>query len=234
MNSRVFILMLTSLISAAVLGEEKKTTNIFTHFLGKKADDSGMPSTVDKPIIPDLREECRAEIAGKYIDLLNSEMHHKSYIESLEAKNGSLIKARLEYIAKLQEIKTVLRKVGFSVQHEQVALGVREKIKLVDRILAEQKLAVVEYKSKYAGVMAARKDIEARLAKVFYMDRYPDNGGFLVKVEYQHRCKEYQFMCPLPRKHREALSQILAGGRTPQACVRYSQMIPIKRRRASP
>ena len=230
MKSKFCVIILSLTYLADVHAQDKgKGDNIFSLFVNKKSSSKSLPTTVEKPLLPNIREQCRVEMAGMYIDTLNTEANSKLYIESGEIKQKELVEAKKLAERRLKKAIKKRDRTGYDLKTEREVLGIQEYLKLIDRTLADNSISLVRNKARYKNAIAEKTYLEGRLKTVFVMKEYPHNGGFRVKVEYQHKCGAYEYLCPLPPKFRRSLGSILTGGETPVSCERYSQISPIKR-----
>ena len=81
-------------------------------------------------------------------------------------------------------------------------------------------------KPKKTALAARVKDLKQKILRVFSFEKITGRGdGYKFKIEYQQKCPEFRFNCPLSRKFASQLLKIFPPEETPLVCTRYANFL---------
>lgn len=143
-------------------------------------------------------------------------------------KIGQLEKEQADLKRKLEPLVEKARMDEFNAILEEKINGVRHRLQAVE---GQMKLGQQQITQNSPEVKEAKKWLAAYkkvIAPVFKISKVTTThaGAYNFSVVYHHDCGKFQYICPLPKGHREALVRIAKELSQPQHCVRYSQVIP--------
>jgi hypothetical protein len=188
----------------------------------------GSYKSVGREVGRDIREECRAVIAGHYFQLLNDVERTSSFVVTIKTKLTSLKQGLIVSRKQLKQMVQQRDQQGYNFEREQEVKNAKDHLALLLMRQASESILLEKYQKDLKKSLKSRKTFKDKFLKVFLIEHDKDIPGFNIRVLYRHSCHEFEFLCPLPKKQAQSLTQIL-GGETPTSCQRYAQVSPLKR-----
>ena len=157
----------------------------------------------------DIREECRADIAGAYFELLNRVERDSAFVVALKARISTLkkglISARQELGPKLKERD----QSSFNLNLERSVDALQSHIKLLEKRMKSENDLLAKYAKTLKYALRDQKSFKSRMDSVFKVMDDQSNQGYKKKIVYRHSCHRFEFLCPLPKAQARVLENIL-------------------------
>ena len=176
----------------------------------------------------DIRELCRAEVAGTLIrkknkvDMLEQSISlWEQKLIQLEREEAKLEKRRKPLLIKAEN-------EHFDLQLEEQITGVNNRL---DVVVSQIRLGRSDVARNMPALEAAKKALKhfrSEIKPVFKIAKVKikQEGAYNFSVAYRYQCGAYQYICPLPKSHREGLVKVAELLSVKTHCERYAQVLP--------
>lgn len=170
----------------------------------------------------DLREICRANLAGHYFALRNSSERNGAFVTNLKAKiariQGGIAKTEAALAQELQR-----RKEAYSFEVETRISQIQGQLTSLKGLAQTEQTLLAKCQTDLDQSLAEQVAFVARLTKVFKIEKDQEGVGYKERIVYLQDCHKFEFLCPLPKEQRGPLGEIM-GEKNPESCRRYGQM----------
>lgn len=183
----------------------------------------GKPASREEP---SLRELCRREMAGIYLNALDNDQRLQQYRQLLNDKIARYGKELSEIVKTEDALRSRSEEEYFNFEVDRSYETMRANKKALESALdqAQETLKSVEAEAAPAHKYAA--DLKQRVLEVFLMSKVNEHIlGYQIKLEFKQGCPPFRFNCPLSRKYANQLNAILSKEHMPQSCIRYADYL---------
>ncbi|MBF0440996.1 MAG: hypothetical protein HQK54_03760 [Oligoflexales bacterium] len=195
---------------------------------------------VERKLGQDLREECRESLAGVYLDLFSENVMIKEFIGKTLKKIKAL-KDSLEENEKIYgKTRSAFEKSDYNPSLSEKMVSTKSKIVILKEQIANHEAVLAGERKREEIIERNKENLKRTLEKVFVITQeHPESkkeGSYQIKVEYEYKCRQFHFLCPLPESHAAYLVEsvkVVEKIRPDQpnlvSCIKYSQIRPPKK-----
>ena len=150
----------------------------------------------------------------------------KEYIRISGEKAKDLQPVLKKNVAEWKKARAENSRDYYDYEKQMEVDGAYYAMTLVKEQIAENLKVRDHHQGRLKQLEIWRWEVEKRIKKVFQVTRVdlPQHNGRSHNVEYRHKCKDYHYLCPLPRKDAVNLVKIYEGTTVLEGCKRYSQI----------
>ena len=188
----------------------------------------GLPKVYSQsfPRDANLRESCRKQVAGKYLNLYDQKKKTDAYLNLLRIKKKQLEKGRQEAQKKLAIVKKDIASSGYDIDLSDKNDSIASQISMINENLKENKRLNSDAVDKQQNLAKQIRQLKARMSPIFYFKTFKGKGsGYKFQIEYKEACPPYRYSCPLSREKSEKLLKIFPEGKVPLVCERYANFL---------
>lgn len=193
-------------------------------FLVFESPDLWAAPAVRQAPFENLREQCRKEIAGDYLKILDASNIAKDKLQLYAEKLKKLEMDRSQAKKDLSEKSERAGKSEFDSELARAKDSARTHLQVVEAAIEEISKLLASTKDEMASAERRLSQRRKRIEEVFVFERTTPTpaGAFPYQIQFRSPCPKYRYLCSLPAGEAQALANIFDQD-TPQSCVRYSQ-----------
>lgn len=188
----------------------------------------------------DIREECRAQVAGIYLDYLSEMDSVAANLKFATQKMGSLHHLKGQIEKKIKETQQIIDKSDYNVSLNEQMISLNARMQLINEQIALNRNQLTTNHRVLKKLTEERDALKISMGNVFMVKKKAlehknkREGDYSIDVSYKHQCKQFHFLCPLPPQQAKNLKDIfeLIYKLRPKeakliACKKYSQILPV-------
>ena len=178
--------------------------------------------------VENIRELCRLEVSSTLINAKNQVDMLDQGIVLWQQKLTRLRDEEGILKKKLQPLQERASKESFNRQLEDEIEGIQYKLEVVINQIKIGKIQIQTQGPKRSMAEKSLKNIKSVISPVFTIEEVKTThaGAYNFAVRFRHKCGRYQYICPLPEKHRKALPIIAEKLGQSEPCERYAKVQP--------
>jgi hypothetical protein len=175
-----------------------------------------------------VRELCRIEVSGTLMNAYNDiDVYEGLLLKARERLKDARLKLMLldrEY----QRLVGTLSASTPTLEIDERVLTLRFEQRTLETQMRESEESIERFEQVLKERKAFRRQFTDLIAPVFDInkDKKAHPEAYPIAISYRHTCSQYQLLCALPRAQAEALQKIAQQLSLPQACERYSSILP--------
>ena len=173
-----------------------------------------------------LREACRKEAAGIFLQLQNDMESSRDHIRHLKKKIGDLKQelVKTQKLAKSMSIK--MEKIWFNMSLLREKMTLEHRLLRLKETLQEGSELLKKYEKNLLRSRAKLTHYQKKLKTIFRVKKRPSRiGRYRFELSYRRKCPPYQDSCPLTRDEAKKLLGLFAPDRTPEICQQYAKVL---------
>lgn len=174
----------------------------------------------------DVREECRARLAGLFLSAHNDLKMAEDATASLEEKAGSLKKGEATAEQQLQSARKETEKKDYDAARLESLEGAKFRLAAIREQASQNQHLLGQAKKELSQKKQDVEKMKVNLSTLFTMTPVTvgKDGGYSFDLQYRHKCSQFQNLCPLPISQATSLSHLFPKEVLPESCWKYSQI----------
>lgn len=174
----------------------------------------------------DVREECRARLAGLFLSAHNDLKMVEDAAVSLEKKVDSLQKGEATASQQLQSARKETEKKDYDAARLEALDAAKYRLASIQEQSSQNKSLLGQAKKELSQKKQDVEKMRSTLLSLFTMTPVTvgKDGGYTFDLQYRHKCSQFQTLCPLPLPQATSLSHLLPKELLPESCWKYSQI----------
>ncbi len=201
-------------------GEEKKEAK--PEASPKKKKDKNKPVEKEQET---LRDICRRDVAGEYLNLVDQKRQAIAYRETLEKQNENISK---EMVKAQKDLKLVREKnekeKTYDAEGHQRVIFITSKLNSFKQSLDENMLLLVQAKDREKMYVGLEEKMRNKVERVFNLKQtaqMDQRNSYPFVLEYRDECSQYRYSCSLPPETQVHLKKILIDDSMPLSCKKF-------------
>lgn len=176
-----------------------------------------------------VREACRAAVAGGYLKAYDEREKLKTYGRGLRDQVGATAAAVKKAKRAFDAAKTAAERATFDLNLAEKRDETAATLQTFEAQLKDYQDLLSEAEQTLTKATEVEAQMKQRIAKVFVFERMEDkaDGGYPIHLAYKAACPKFRHVCALPRGDAQNLLAIELEGAPPEACVRYASLSKI-------
>ena len=175
----------------------------------------------------DAREQCRAEVSGRYLSFMNDLDLFKGNLNATTEANYAM-KTRRKISARalaLADAHNEAQKTP-AADLDEKALGLRYELDHADDEIRNADVRIVTIKDQIAVTEQEFQVFKESIRIVFEIKtaKVVQTGGYPLTLQYRHPCSRFQALCTLPKQQSVGLLKLSSRLEDKTACVHYANM----------
>lgn len=173
-----------------------------------------------------LREACRKQAAGFFLDLKNEISRSQSYIDHLGTQLERLKKARQESQKNLLEIRKKAESMPFQMELIQQKDAAEHSLLLIEQTIDEHSSMLKTHKETLLQAKQTLRQYQKKLKDIFVIREIPSRQlKDRFEISYIRSCPPYRDSCPLSKNDANKLLTLFDPAPTPTVCFRYAHFL---------
>ena len=184
-----------------------------------------------------IREECRSNLAGIFINIYSALDDTTSRNNSVMLQAAEMQKDLKLTEEKFKKLRLEIDKKDYNPELQDQRITYTSQIGHIKNLIAEYDVMTTKNSKDIGSLKTIKEILEKSLGKVFdlkvtKLGDSPRHGKYSIQLEYKHSCNKFYAICPLPARHVESLNEIVRLIKTQYAdqllqpaCERYAQVI---------
>jgi Skp family chaperone for outer membrane proteins len=186
----------------------------------------------------DVRERCRSNMAGIYLNFYAAEQENIRLLSQLQKQQKELKDKQVKVDREYQKLNEQIATQDYTPALQDKLLTYRSQLKQMNELIIQNEGLIAKNEENLKNTASAMKELKTRLEKVFHLkvvisSAHTRYGKYRVELEFKHVCPRFNALCPLPEEHKPLLRDTLAyiSKNHPHEalapdCERYASILP--------
>ncbi|MBI2603402.1 MAG: hypothetical protein HYW48_10140 [Deltaproteobacteria bacterium] len=171
-----------------------------------------------------LREACRARVAGQYLSVYDKVKIAEANVEFLKGKRKKLVEELDKVRVRLGAIEPQIRREFYDISLQEEKAELLATISRLESTIRESQSALVVYENDVLRFRDEEATLKQQIMLLFVLKPMTGSGGgYPFRWEYQDSCPVYNESCDLSPARARLLAAVFEGYEYPEVCRKFAE-----------